>query len=375
MEPLQAPPVPMMTHPLNENNHRPLPPSPVSRLPSQSPTNWHSVDESQPWFITPAATPLPPLTYSSEPDVSCGGLDREEMDSEKIDVSTSITELKLEPRESSPESYLEYNHKPEQSPPPPPALTAEDPYWYRHRDSTGRSEQLEIESLPMPYETVVNPPTSPERSVKWKDMDETDAQLQSMASPYLSAISHSLRAEEEGKPSHITSRTEASNLGQHPTEQPHQRIGRRVSDGNFKPPPPLPGMSHNFQRPPTISSYHNRPSMLRTLSDNLPHHNLAHHHTHRSSETLNNQRNTPERAFPIPPSSQISQTGSAYGASCTHSSLQRQQLPLRLVDRGETTFDSHSNSQRGRGSTAATLGATSHSNGPSVEHNTNYIIQ
>ncbi len=294
--------------------------------------------------------------------------------------STSISELYHETRQSSPEDYLEYNQEqvpPQQSPVSP--QTTEDPLWYRPRDSVGPSDQLEVVQEPMPYETVVRPPPSPQRSVKWKDLKQTDFEPPSKASPHLSERSCSSTKTGDSSSSSHTSPRGSSHSSPRAApklsspEQPRVSVGRTMSDSAPLLPPhphPLRG-TRSLQRPPAVPTYPCRPVMSRTASNNLPQPHVPHPQVHRRASEHSRGQGM-EGSFPPPTFSQVSRVSSASRAS----SGPQKQLPGRPTVMHKSNLESHSSSQRGTIEEQDTaLGDTYHSNGPSVEGNINQVIR
>lgn len=305
--------------------------------------------EPQPWFSIPEPTPLSPLTCGSDADSEFSpdtesreveeqeggeGMEedgREEEEEEKEEdvqngegeenASPNLSELYQRTRGSSPESYLEYSR--EEQPPPPPQET-EDPLWYRPRDS-GQFDEV----VPMPYETVVKPPPSPQHSAKWieQELEETDANvLQTLASPRHSGVNYNSLQSPPTSPRGVV-----------PPEQLYRVVGRKPHGTGS------PQKQHaSFQRPP----------MSRTVSDNLPYsHSPQEHVTRRASETSN--RTEPHSLASTGPSSSLQ--------SHAASSLQQSSLP-----------QGHSKSSDQQ---SGTMNGSYHSNGPSVEGNLNQVIR
>ena len=357
-------PTSTLTH--EEHKHLPLPPSPGKSQPPEEP---------KPWFEIPEATPLSPLTYGSDGDVSSSD-EREQLE-EGDDVSASISEIYRQTRgEGSPESYLEYN---QENPPTP--QTKEDPLWYRPRDSISRFEQFEV--VPMPYETAIRPPPSPQRSVKWRDLEETDSKPHSSAtaSPKKSDISNS--SGRQGEQSPVSSRSRSSHGsprmgGSSPKitsssspgspGQIQTRTGRTLSDSSA--PSPRRHVAYSLHRPlPTIPS----PQMARTVSDNLPrHYPSPHPHVHRRGSETSYRGNTSEVSYRSN-FSEVAYTGGIFSSGATSRvstasagsrtmSLQRGP-PSRPNIRHKTSLDSQ-------------ISSTSyHSKGPSVEDSVDQVIR
>ena len=350
--------------------------------------------EPQPWYSIPEPIPLSPLTCGSDADSEFspdtenreveeqqgGGENREEdrrqedeereegereegereegerevQDGEKGEenASPSLSELYQRTRGSSPESYLEYSHE-EQAPSTP--KETEDPLWYRPRDSGCQFDEV----VPMPYETAVKPPPSPQRSVKWTDLEreETDAdKLQSLASPRHSGVSYcslqtpptsprgcslpipptsprgcSLQTPPTSPRGCSLQTPPTSPRGVVPPEQLYTVVERRPRGTGSPRKQYAP-----FQRPP----------VTRTVSDNLPY-SPREHVTRRASETSNHTE--PHSLASSGPSSSLQ--------SHAASSLQQSPGHHKSSDQSGTVNDCY------------------HSNGPSVEGRLNQVIR
>ena len=219
----------------------------------------------------------------------------------------------------------------------------------------------------MPYETAVKPPSSPQRSVRWRDLQETDGQPDSSArrpgehspcsSKAPSSTHNSQRVPEQPhtvtgpSPEGPCSGTELSNKHPErmfgpPSGQPHRMTG----NGHMNLPRSNLQSSH-----PLVTPHHSRaPGMSRTVSDNLPRLPPSHPQIH---------RRTSEAAQHFP-SLQVSQTSFA-----SH-------LPSMLQSHtGATGPLSVREISGSRTNVAERTGDSYHSNGPSVEGHLNQVIR
>lgn len=344
---MESPPVPMMTHPLNDKKLHPLSsPFPVKSL-QQSPAGYRNQPPQPPpqpqWFTIPEGTPHSPLTARSEPASSSKGDDMNQRD--------SISELDHE-GQSSPESYLECSHEQQQQQPKISHQEAEDPLWYNPRDSVEPSDQPEIELMPLPYE-MVSKPLSPQRNVKWKDMERKVSQPLNVTSPHLSERSSTSVRMEEGSGSAHSSTHSLPRPASRPListlEQHHGIMSRTMSDRALPPLPRPQGGSQSLHRP--LPTFPPRPAMSRTVSDNLPHPrqlpNIHQQVTRRASESYHAHGQQLEQTYP-PSSSPSPQVFRVSSASA---------IPQRPV-RHKSSVNSLFSGQHGSNGTAH------HSNGP-----------
>lgn len=332
------------------NHNRPLPnpyapPTPPSS--HQSPTR--SIEK--PWFSIPEATPLAPLTYGSDADVSCACSESKLEEAVDADnVSVSISELYRETRgHPPPENYLECRDK--NSPTP---QEAEDPLWYRPRDSIGDFNEV----LPMPYETATKPPpsqpyeiavnpppsqpyeiavkttSSPQRPVRRQDIKEP------MMTPRHSDVSHSSerpRGHSPGQSSNNSPKKDYSPELHRPTVSAQSEVLHRTSESPH--PLQVPSPSHSLER---------------TVSDKFPshHHSPPHPHVHRRAS---------ESSYRSPLAG--TSVGGASPTSHAHSHAPR--VPSRV------SIPSPQPPSRQSGS----VGSSYHSNGPSVESCLDHVIK
>ena len=335
----------------------PLPPPLTQSTPLKSTTS----QQQQPWFIIPEATPLSPLTYGSDADISSDFSERDSPTGDGDNISATLSDLYRQARgQESPESYLE---RPEKQPSSPRGT--EDPLWYRQRDSISQ-----FEVLPMPYETAVKPPLSPQRSVRWRDLEETDGSPYHPDSSAGMPEQHCLCSSKVPSSTHSSLEPPHRTTGPSPeqyslTEHPNTVTPDRVVGPPSRQPQRVAGNDAGHTRSslqrPHPTHHDTVPGMSRTASNNVPRHIPPHAHIHRHTSEAASHTVSP---FPPP---QVSHT----------SSWTSSHLPSTLQSHTGATASSLSENCQTPGSKASEerVGDCYHSNGPYVEGHLSQVIR